>query len=80
MKKALCILDDKLQEIGYTPGDEYEFVGNIHDEFQIVCHIDCAHSVGEHAVDSIREAGEYFNFKCPLDGEYKIGANWSETH
>ena len=29
---------------------------------------------------SIIKAGEHFNLRCPLDGEYKIGGNWSETH
>ena len=36
--------------------------------------------VGGLAVESIVKAGEYFNLRCPLDGEYKIGGNWSETH
>ncbi|KKK66532.1 hypothetical protein LCGC14_2963140, partial [marine sediment metagenome] len=35
MKKALVILDDALIAAGLTPGVEYEYVGNIHDEFQI---------------------------------------------
>lgn len=29
---------------------------------------------------SIVDAGEFFKFRCPLDGEYKIGSNWAETH
>jgi len=32
------------------------------------------------AVSSIQEAGLYFNFRLPLDGEFKVGANWAETH
>ena len=32
------------------------------------------------AVKSIIEAGEHFNLRCPMDGEYKIGGDWSETH
>ena len=36
--------------------------------------------VGLRAVEAIIKAGEYFNLRCPLDGEYKIGGNWSETH
>ena len=38
------------------------------------------HFIGQFAVDSIRKAGEHFKLRCPLDGEYKIGGNWSETH
>jgi len=29
---------------------------------------------------AIQNAGLEFDMKCPLDGEYNIGANWSETH
>jgi len=36
--------------------------------------------VGEAAKASIVEAGEYFKLRCPLDGEYKVGANWRQTH
>jgi len=31
-------------------------------------------------VNAIRKAGDYFGFRCPLDGEYKVGNNWAETH
>ena len=28
----------------------------------------------------LKEAGISLNLNCPLDGEYKVGNNWSETH
>lgn len=31
-------------------------------------------------VDSIRSMTSHFNFRCPLDGEAKVGRNWMETH
>lgn len=36
--------------------------------------------IGELTVKAIRQAGEYFKLRCPLDAEYKIGNNWAETH
>jgi len=76
MKQGLVILDNllKLNSI------DYKFVANIHDEWQIEVPESKADFVGEFAVKSIRKAGEHFNLRCPLDGEYKIGGNWSETH
>jgi DNA polymerase I-like protein with 3'-5' exonuclease and polymerase domains len=38
MKRALVILDTNLQEEGYVPGVNYEFVANVHDEWQIERH------------------------------------------
>lgn len=80
MKKALHILDTMLQEAGLVPGIDYEFVANIHDEFQIEVSEQHAEFVGKSAAESIRKAGEYFGFRCPLDGEFKIGRNWAATH
>ena len=76
MKKALVMLDDllKLNTI------DYRFVANIHDEWQIEVKESQADFVGEMAVKCIIEAGEHFNLRCPMDGEYKVGDNWSETH
>jgi len=41
---------------------------------------DIADFVGQLAVDCIQTAGNYYNLRCPMDGEYKIGDNWSDTH
>ncbi|MGY6517453.1 MAG: DNA polymerase [Lysobacteraceae bacterium] len=80
MKMALVILDEELQRRGYVPGDHYEFVGNIHDEFQIEVDEDLAETIGKIAADSIRLAGEAFDMRCPLAGAYDIGDNWRDTH
>ncbi len=57
-----------------------KFVGNIHDEWQLECHEDDAHAVGKAGVEAIRQATHLLNLNCPLDGEYQVGDNWSETH
>jgi len=80
MKQALVMADQRLQAGFGTPGIDYEFVANIHDEFQIEVRETDAYRVGGLCVQSIRQAGEHFKFRCPLDGEYKIGLNWSDTH
>jgi DNA polymerase I-like protein with 3'-5' exonuclease and polymerase domains len=76
MKKALSLLDSKLK----LNTIDYKFVANIHDEWQVEVRESQADFVGLRAVEAIIEAGEYFNLRCPLDGEYKVGDNWSETH
>ena len=76
MKKALVTLDLKLR----LNSIDYKFVANIHDEWQIEVKENQADFAGRLAVDSIIKAGEHFKLRCPLDGEYKTGVNWSETH
>lgn len=80
MKRALCLLDDALQARGWAPGVNYEFVANVHDEWQIEVDHDKAEELGPMAVEAIRQAGVSFNFRCPLAGAYDIGRNWAETH
>jgi hypothetical protein len=79
MKKALVLLDQQLQ-MHYQLGVDYEFVANIHDEWQIECKTEHATAVGELAKFSFVLAGKALNLRCPLAGEYKIGKTWAETH
>tara|TARA_R100000988_G_C3999796_1_gene168268 strand:+ start:357 stop:2096 length:1740 start_codon:yes stop_codon:yes gene_type:complete len=77
MKKALVFLHEALQLANKT---DVKIVANIHDEWQIEVPEQDADWVGKIAVKCIEEAGEFFNMRCPLTGEYKIGDSWNETH
>ncbi|WMM95002.1 DNA polymerase [Pelagibacter phage HTVC304P] len=52
----------------------------VHDEIQIECEEKDAEEIGRIAVECIKRAGEHFNLRVPLTGEYKISTNWSGTH
>jgi len=52
----------------------------VHDEIQIECEEKDADEIGRIAVECIKRAGEHFNLRVPLTGEYKISTNWSGTH
>jgi DNA polymerase I-like protein with 3'-5' exonuclease and polymerase domains len=55
-------------------------VANVHDEFQFEVPTAYADIAGQAAKQSIIEAGIHYKLRCPLDGEYKYGKNWRETH
>ena len=74
MKQAVIHLYELLEHV------DFKLVAQVHDEWQIECHPDDAEYVGKSAVQAIVQAGETFNLNCPLDGEYRIGSNWAETH
>jgi DNA polymerase I-like protein with 3'-5' exonuclease and polymerase domains len=76
MKKALVIFNDKIKANKW----DVKLVANVHDEIQFECSPEIAHVAGESCVQSIKEAGIAYNLRCPLDGEYKVGRNWRETH
>ena len=76
MKYALTLLEEYVirKQIKAFP------VVNVHDEFQYEVEESRAEEFGRLAVQSIIDAGKQLKVRCPLNGEYKIGNNWSETH
>ena len=80
MKVALIQLFHLLNGLRWQHGREYAFVANIHDEFQAEVTPDKAETFGKLAVESIQHAGKQLKLNVRLDGEFKIGNNWAETH
>ena len=76
MKYALTLLEEYVnnKQIKAFP------VVNVHDEFQYEVEENRADEFGKIAVQAIIDAGIKLKVRCPLNGEYKIGNNWSETH
>ena len=76
MKQALIFLQEMITKNGL----DAKFVANVHDEWQIEVREDHADAVGKLGVKAIVEAGLTLKLNCPLDGDYNVGNNWSETH
>jgi len=76
MKRAVVLLDHFSQVYKI----DYKIVGQIHDEIQVEVAEKQAAFFGDLAVNCVRRAGKDFKLNCPLDGDYKIGTTWRETH
>lgn len=76
MKQAVVLLNRELKKEKI----DYKFVANVHDEWQIEVEEDRALDVGRIGKWAIEEAGIQLNMRCPLDGEYKVGLSWKDTH
>ena len=76
MKRAVVLLDHFSQVYKI----DYKLVGQIHDEVQVEVAEKQADFFGDLAVNCVRRAGKDFKLNCPLDGDYKIGTTWRETH
>ena len=76
MKRAVILLDhfSRVYKI------DYKIIGQIHDEVQAEVKESQAEFFGDLAVSCIKRAGKDFKLNCPLDGNYKIGTTWKETH
>lgn len=80
MKLATIIVHEKAAAAGFVWGEDYVQVAHVHDEFQFEARKEIADELGRLAVEAIKQAGVDLGFRCPLDGEYKVGDNWYETH
>ena len=56
------------------------FCDIVHDEFVLEADEQNARKLGREACDAIAEAGRMLNLRCPLAGEYHVGATWADIH
>ena len=80
MKKATCILYEKVVAQNLIHGKDWGFCAFVHDEWQILSRPEYVNLITESTTSSIQEAAEYFKLLCPFTGEYRIGNNWAECH
>jgi DNA polymerase-1 len=86
IKRAAILTIDKL----LLNKKDAILVDIVHDEYQweVPNNMDEALFIAKANADSIKEAGEYYNLKCPLSGsyfnkkknDYTIATNWRLTH
>lgn len=79
-KRATVLAYDNLSARGLVFGRDWALIAHVHDELQTETKESIADEVGKIIVQSMQEAGRYYNLRCPVDGEYKVGRNWRDTH
>ena len=80
VKQGTIILNEELQRAGFVWGKDYAQVLHIHDEIQFEVKKDKVEKFKEITKSIFKKTQDHFNFRCPLDGEIKVGQNWSDTH
>lgn len=80
MKKATVVLHEIAGSNGWEHGTDFRQMAHVHDEIQSAVLEGIADEFGQAVVDAIIHSGDHFNFRCPLDGEYKIGRSWADCH
>lgn len=87
VRRWIVVFNRELMQVFETPPgggwrSPWAALGYFHDEVQLATWddplvIDATKTI---LVESIRSMTSHFNFRCPLDGEAKVGRNWMETH
>jgi DNA polymerase I-like protein with 3'-5' exonuclease and polymerase domains len=88
MKQAVVILHKRLRKAKI----DFKMVANVHDEWQIEVEENRAEEVGKMGRQAIADVVKELKvlddpvpnpkkrLRCPLDGEFKVGNSWKETH
>lgn len=77
------LMERELRRRGYRHGwdGDFAFLAWVHDEYQIAARTkELAHEIGEVSRWAIKEVERHFNFRRPLDIDYKVGKTWAECH
>lgn len=82
-KKWIVQTEKRMLALGYKHGWEgdFAFMAWVHDEIQVACRTQqVAEDFAKCSQAAMKDAEEFFEFRCPLDTDTKIGSNWYETH
>jgi DNA polymerase I-like protein with 3'-5' exonuclease and polymerase domains len=80
VKQGTIILNKDLEEEGFKFGRDYAMVLHVHDEMQFIVKKELIEQFKVIAEKLFKKTRDHFNFRCQLDGEIKVGKNWSDTH
>jgi len=80
MKQVVINIHTDMDELGYVHGVDWQQAAMIHDEVQLACKPELTDILKSVALDAFPKAQQFFNFRCPIDGDAKVGCTWFDTH
>ena len=81
MKKVVINIHDNIESALSLPhGAEWEQVLMVHDEVQLVCSPKHTEQIRAQALAAFPQAQQFFGFLCDIEGDSRVGSNWSQTH
>jgi DNA polymerase I len=81
MKQVVVLIHDNIEKnLGLIHGNDWEQNLMVHDEVQLSCKPQYTTAIREQAMLAFPQAQQFFNFKCEIEGDSRVGANWSQTH
>jgi DNA polymerase I-like protein with 3'-5' exonuclease and polymerase domains len=68
------------QNLGLVHGKNWEQLLFVHDEIQVACNPQHTELIKEQALAAFPQAQQFFGFRCPIEGDAKVGCTWADTH
>jgi DNA polymerase-1 len=60
--------------------NQVKFMATVHDEWQLECDPVISDIIGTLGCQAIKKAGKILGCQIEMDGEFRVGNNWSECH
>jgi DNA polymerase I-like protein with 3'-5' exonuclease and polymerase domains len=81
MKQVVVNIHNNIeQNLGLPYGKGWEQLLMIHDEVQLTCYGEYTEAIREQAMIAFPQAQKFFDFRCLIEGDSRVGSNWAETH
>ena len=80
MGAAYVRFHQQMEKAGYKLGQDFGTLIWVHDEWQFETRPEIAEQAVKIGCEAIAWAGKFYNIRCPHEGDWKIGYNWSQTH
>ena len=81
MKQVVITTHNNIeQNLGLVHGKDWEQLLFVHDEIQVACNPRHTELIKEQALAAFPQAQQFFGFRCPIEGDAKVGCTWADTH
>jgi len=80
MKQVVIGVQKNMDLAGFVYGEDWHQHAMIHDEIQLSCRPGLEDEIISTVLRSFIEAGDFFGFRCKIEGDAKTGYCWADTH
>jgi DNA polymerase I len=80
MKQVVIELHNKMYDLGYVYGHDWQQNAMIHDECQLSCPAAMVDTLTSVALEAFPASQQFFDFQCPIHGDAHVGYSWDQTH
>jgi DNA polymerase I len=80
MKQVVIELHNKMYDLGYIYGHNWQQHAMIHDEIQVSCPPAMVDTLTSVALEAFPASQQFFDFQCPIHGDAHVGYCWDQTH
>jgi DNA polymerase I-like protein with 3'-5' exonuclease and polymerase domains len=81
MKQVVINIQNNIKNnLGLEYDHDWQQLLMVHDEVQLACKPQYTEAIRDQAMKAFPQAQEFFGFRCSIEGDSRVGSDWSQTH